>query len=215
MTYEHAFDLSERIANALRNVEPGSELDQVLQRWEGFEFTVQQDGEWLLEGFINFFQNAFEIVRAVDPSIPPQLPPQCFNTESIARLFRLPEDAFTGYRREQPSGELLADIYQMVRDVHTATVEGPQQRLARLSPMERDLLEAASANDPSSAAEICARTKIHHLDSRTKQCLSNLVKFGLLIKVPGRRGYLRAPVSHNSRHDDPAAQRRQNVDPMT
>ena len=89
--------LSVSNTEAIRNVEPGSELDRVIQRWKGFKLIVNQDEKWLLEGFVNFFQNAYEIARTVDPSLPPQLPPQCFDVEEITMLFRLPADAFASY----------------------------------------------------------------------------------------------------------------------
>lgn len=83
-------DLYERIGDALANVQPGSELDQVLKRWEGHDFTVKIGDTWLLGGFIDFFQNAVDIIHAVDSSIDPRLPVQCYDPECIAHFFRIP-----------------------------------------------------------------------------------------------------------------------------
>jgi hypothetical protein len=83
-------ELSERIGDALANVQPGSELDQVLKRWEGHDFTVKISGRWRLNGFIDFFQNMLEISHAVDPSIDPRLPVQCYDPKYIAQFFRIP-----------------------------------------------------------------------------------------------------------------------------
>lgn len=94
-------DIKRRIAQAWRNAEPGSELDEVRQRWKDFRFVVKRDGEWLLEGFVNLFQYIHEVARAVDPTIPPQLPPHCFDVENLACFFRLPRDAFAGYRQQR------------------------------------------------------------------------------------------------------------------
>ena len=83
-----------RISEALRTCEEGSELADVLAKWDKHEFVVRRNGVWRLEGFINFFQKLHEIMCVVDPTIDPALPPQCFDARSIARFFRLPPDAF-------------------------------------------------------------------------------------------------------------------------
>ncbi|QDT91723.1 MerR family transcriptional regulator [Gimesia algae] len=75
---------------AFENVEPGSQLDLVLHKWKGFSHTVKLNGAWKLEGFITWFQQNYEILRAIEPSLEPTMPPQCLDPESIARLFRIP-----------------------------------------------------------------------------------------------------------------------------
>ena len=86
-----------------------------------------------------------------------------------------------------------SDLPRMVAEIHEVIVQRQANRLASLSETERDLYEAASEDEPFGASELCHRTRIHDLDSRTKQCLSNLVKLGLLKKIRGRNGYLRTP----------------------
>lgn len=88
------------IRQALQSVEPGSQLDQVLQRWRGFDHIVRANEKWLLEGFVSFFQSHYELARAVDPSLEPGLPPQCFDPEAIAQFFRLTPDAFSESRED-------------------------------------------------------------------------------------------------------------------
>lgn len=84
--------LSRRIVDALVNVEPGSELDQVLRRWKGHNFKVKFGEKWLLSGFTDIFQHALDIMHAADPSIDPRLPAQCCDPDCIARFFRIPQD---------------------------------------------------------------------------------------------------------------------------
>jgi len=83
-------DLYETISIALRHVRPDSELDRVLKQWEGHRFTVKSGGKWLLGGFIDYFQQALDIMCAVDPSIDPRLPRQSCDPRSIADFFRIP-----------------------------------------------------------------------------------------------------------------------------
>jgi hypothetical protein len=78
-------------------------------------------------------------------------------------------------------------------EIHELVVKRQADRLASLTPTERDLYDAADEQEALSGCELCNRTEIHDLNSRTKQCLSNLVKLGLLRKAPGRKGYLRTP----------------------
>lgn len=94
-----AEELLARFAEALQDIEAHPKLEAALKRWKGFDFTVKRNGQWLLEGFVNYFQHVHDIIRALDPSTPEQLPPQCFDTESIAAFFRLPDDAFAAYRQ--------------------------------------------------------------------------------------------------------------------
>jgi hypothetical protein len=101
MPHEDAADLAERLAKELRQIQSGSRLYQVLQRWKDFDFIVKENGKWLLEGFVNWFHKNYEILRAVDPTFPPSLPPQCFDMESITAFFRLPGDAFASYRQKR------------------------------------------------------------------------------------------------------------------
>jgi hypothetical protein len=88
----------------------------------------------------------------------------------------------------------LETVRAEIANIHEVIVERQQGKLACLTQTERELYEATDEQFPMGATEICERTKTIYLDSRSKGCLSNLVKFGLLRKVKGRRGYLRVPV---------------------
>jgi hypothetical protein len=82
--------VTNRISEALRNAESGTQLDAVRTRWDGFEHSVQQNGDWKLEGFITYFQHCHEMMRAIDPSLPSTLPPRCFDPAWIAEVFGIP-----------------------------------------------------------------------------------------------------------------------------
>jgi hypothetical protein len=86
--------VTNRISEALRNAEPGSQLDAVRSRWDGFEHSVQQNGDWKLEGFITYFQHCHEMMRAIDPSLPSTLPARCFDPTRIAGFFGIPVEEF-------------------------------------------------------------------------------------------------------------------------
>lgn len=78
-------------------------------------------------------------------------------------------------------------------EIHEVIVKQQASRLASLSLTERELYDAASEDEAFGGKDLCRRTRTHSLNSRTKQCLSTLVKLGLLRKAAGRRGYLRTP----------------------
>ena len=86
---------------AFENVEPGSQLDLVLEKWKGFSHTVKLNGAWKLEGFITWFQQNYEILRAIEPSLEPTMPPQCLDPESIAHLFRIPIEELAPWLSEE------------------------------------------------------------------------------------------------------------------
>jgi hypothetical protein len=89
--------------------------------------------------------------------------------------------------------QIEADLARQISEIHEVVVERQAHRLASLSQTERDLYNAADEQEAFKAEVLCARTDIHYLNSNTKQCLSNLVKSGLLKKAGGRKGYLRTP----------------------
>ena len=91
-----------------------------------------------------------------------------------------------------PPVEIEANLVRLISEMHEVVVKRQASRLASLSPTERDLYDAASEHEAFGAKDLCLRTGIHDLNSRTKQCLSNLVKLELLRKE-GQRGYLRTP----------------------
>lgn len=105
-----------------------------------------------------------------------------------------------GCELAEPDGDqgfqiaILETVRSQIANIHEVVVERQQEKLACLSQTEHELYDAADEKLPLSAIEICERTKTIYLDSRSKGCLSNLVKFGLLRKVKGRGGYLRVPV---------------------
>ena len=93
--------------------------------------------------------------------------------------------------RPQPI-QIEANFARLISEMHEVVVKRQANRLASLSQTERDLYNAASETEAYGACELCRRTGIHDLNSRTKQCLSNLVKLELLTNT-GRKGYLRMP----------------------
>lgn len=189
-------DLRVRIAKALRDPEPGSQVEIVVRKWRNFDFTVGRNGEWLLEGFVNFFQMHHEIARAVDPSFPDKLPAHCFSAEFISELFRLPEDAFSEQHLvdSHETDRLLENMNERLLEIHHTTVQGPKQRLATLSQKQRDLYEVASEETLMMGAELCELTGLHDYDSNARTALSNLHKCGLFRKIKGRHGYLKVPL---------------------
>lgn len=96
-------------------------------------------------------------------------------------------------RHRPPPVEIEANLVRLISEMHEVVVKRQASRLASLSQAERDLYDVASETEAFGASELCLRTGIHDLNSRTKQCLSNLVKLELLRKIRGRKGYLRTP----------------------
>ena len=92
-----------------------------------------------------------------------------------------------------PPVQIEADLARLISEMHEVVVRRQASRLASLSRTERELYDAADDEEAFNAESLCARTGIHYLNSTMKQCLSNLVKLGLLKKVGGRKGYLRTP----------------------
>lgn len=122
--------------------------------------------------------------------------------EDVAALARsvgidLEDVAFTVGSRHSiphrlPPVQIEANLVRLISEMHEVLVTRQASRLASLSRTERDLYDAASEHEAFGAKDLCVRTAIHDLNSRTKQCLSNLVKLELL-RNEGRRGYLRMP----------------------
>ena len=83
-------ELGNKVRDAMRNMREGSELDQVLKRWDGFPHVIRSDGVWRLGAIITSFQYIREILHAVDSTISPTLPPQCVDPRKLERFFRLP-----------------------------------------------------------------------------------------------------------------------------
>lgn len=98
-----------------------------------------------------------------------------------------------GVAHQHPPVQIEADLVRLISEMHEVVVKRQANRLAALSPTERDLYDAADEQQALKARDLCLRTGVHDLDARTKQCLSNLVKLGLLVKAGGRTGYLRTP----------------------
>jgi hypothetical protein len=116
-------ELGRRIRAALKNVEPGSELERVLQRWKGYEHLFRRNGKWLIGGLITFFEHFYDIMRAVDSSLDPRLPPQCFDPESIAILFRIPREEFESTDGLAcPTNQIVCPVGQSGRKNTTADI---------------------------------------------------------------------------------------------
>jgi len=86
----------DRITDALNNVEPGSKLERVMEKWENIDLSCFsfEDNKWQLEGFITFFRECHEIMNAIDPSISKTLPARCFDVEFVSRAFQIPLEDF-------------------------------------------------------------------------------------------------------------------------
>lgn len=126
----------------------------------------------------------------------------CLPLEDVAALARsvgldLEDVAYTVGSRHSiphrvPPVQIEANLVRLISEMHEVVVKRQASRLSTLSQTERDLYDAASEHEAFGAKDLCLRTGIHYLNSRTKQCLSNLVKLELLRKK-GRQGYLRMP----------------------
>jgi hypothetical protein len=92
-----------RIGEQFRTGDPDSPVNQVIARWKGHDFTVKVNGQWRLEGFIDYFRWWNDLACAVDSTQPRSLPPQCFDPIGIARLFGLPVEEFARYLPRQPN----------------------------------------------------------------------------------------------------------------
>lgn len=77
-------DRLQRLYDALENEGPDGPVAKALATWGNYSPVVYQDGRWLPEGVIAYFQGILEIVRVVDPSVPPGLPPHCLDPHWIA-----------------------------------------------------------------------------------------------------------------------------------
>lgn len=127
----------------------------------------------------------------------------CLPLEDLATLARsvgldLDDVAYTigsgrSVPHRPPPVQIEVDLARLITEMHEVVVRRQASRLASLSRTERELFDAASEHQAFGGSELCNRTGIHDFNSRTKQCLSNLVKLGLLKKADGRQGYLRTP----------------------
>lgn len=187
-------DFVTRIGIALRKPEPDEKVAAVLDKWKNFRPTLKINGKWVLEGFVNLFQMHHELARAVDPNCSESLPSRCFSPREIAKFFRLPSDAFAEQELEDPEDtvRMLTETHELVCEIHQSLVRSPLERLKTLTPIERDLYEAAMEDKPMGAVELCHKTRIHDPDSRAKGALANLVKCGLLRKIRAKNGYVKA-----------------------
>ena len=79
-----------QIGDALRNREPDSDLDRVVDKWKDRSIVVKENGRWKLSGLIQIFEQAHEILCAVHPATDPTLPPQCYDPVSLADFFNIP-----------------------------------------------------------------------------------------------------------------------------
>ncbi|APZ93275.1 helix-turn-helix transcriptional regulator [Fuerstiella marisgermanici] len=119
-------DLQQRIREAIDNVEPGSRLDEVLQRWGNYRPTVRIGDRHLIQGYIDMFRSCHEISCAVDPTIDSRLPSHCCDPESIASFFRIPLE------------ELAPDY---VQESSTTENTGPEKDIERIATAIERLTE--------------------------------------------------------------------------
>ena len=80
------------------------------------------------------------------------------------------------------------EILQLLREVHQEVCGNSVERLNLLSQVQHELYQAASKT-PAKANELCSKSG-HSLSGHTRECLSVLVKLGLLKHIH-REGYVR------------------------
>ena len=130
---------AESLVKALGNPEEFPEVQEVMNRWKNLSHTVKSDGQWRLEGFISFFQQFHELMRAVDPTFPAHLPAHCFDPDSIAKFFRLPDDAFEDQKLEvenQDSSSLAPEFLARITNALERLADG-------LTPMPAEIVGSA------------------------------------------------------------------------
>ena len=123
----HADLTSKELRQALENVEQGSELDLILEKWKGFQHTVKENETWKLEGFISWFQHNYEIMRAIEPSLPPALPQHCVDPDSIARFFGIPVVDLAPWLAKEKS-----DFGDQVESSHTLIMDQLNNVIAKI-----------------------------------------------------------------------------------
>jgi hypothetical protein len=152
----------ESIMQAIRDAEPGSEVARLRKDWEGHGQPVRVNGQWRLEGFIDYFRYNLDLMCAVDPTLDPNLPPQCFDPASIAALFRIPVEELAPWldesESEQPEDRQDSLIEQMKRD-HSEILDS----VRKISIAVQDLSENGKRStqkewySPSEVAELLVK----------------------------------------------------------
>ncbi len=95
-------EIIKRIAEEIRSGKPNSSVNQTIARWKGHQYIVKVNGQWQLEGFIDYLRWWNDLACAVDPSRPRAIPPHCFHPLGIASLFGLPVEEFARFVPPQP-----------------------------------------------------------------------------------------------------------------
>ncbi len=98
----HPKEIVNRIAEEIRSGDPNNPVNQTIARWKGHQCIVKVNGQWQLEGFIDYLRWWNDLACAVDPSRPRAIPPHCFHPIGIARMFRLPVEEFARFLPRQP-----------------------------------------------------------------------------------------------------------------
>jgi hypothetical protein len=135
-------DQAIKLVEALKDPSKNLAVQEVIERWRGRSHTVKSGDDWRLEGFISFFQYFHELMSAVDPSFLTRLPPQCFDPDSIAKFFRLPDDAFENQKFEIENSGRSDD--PPVTPEFLARITNALERLADgLTPMPAEIVGSA------------------------------------------------------------------------
>ena len=196
-------EIIKRIGEEVRTGDPDSPVNQVIARWKGHDFTVKFNGQWRLEGFVDYFRWWNDLACAVDLTQPRSLPPQCFDPIGIARLFGLPVEEFVRYLpnvnrhvidglgRVESAVRHLSDGVNAALPLLEMSV-GPDP--SSFSKSKRSLYEAASDSTPLDARKLCGRCKLKY-SSYTRRLLADLAAEGRLKRV--RCGYLRVRTRQN------------------
>lgn len=87
-------EILEMLHDAIAHREENPELDERLKWSESHRPVVWEDGQWRLGGFINYFQQTWDVLKAVDPSLPNALPRHLLDPEQISRFFGIPVEDF-------------------------------------------------------------------------------------------------------------------------
>lgn len=82
----------------------------------------------------------------------------------------------------------VTEIHELLREVHREVCGNSVERLNLLSQTQHELYQATSKT-PEKANELCIKAG-HSLSGHTRECLSVLVKLGLLKHIH-REGYVR------------------------
>lgn len=154
----------ERIMQAIRDAEPESEVARLKADWEDHKQPVQVNGQWRLEGFIDYFRYNLDLMLASDPTLDPNLPQQCFDPASIAALFGIPVHELAPWLNEcedeQREGERDSLLGQLSRD-HSEILDEIKKVSIAVQSLNQDTERATEKEwySPAEVAEILGKAR--------------------------------------------------------